>query len=56
VVSTLVGARPDAPGDAVAFQPLPGGMWDGLTVRGFRVGADALDVRLDEGDVRVLDS
>jgi glycogen debranching enzyme len=56
VVSTLVGARPDVPGDAVAFAPLPGGVWDGLTVRGFRVGADALDVRLDEGDVRVLTS
>ena len=56
VVSTLVGARPDAPGDAMAFQPLPGGVWDGLTVRGFRVGADALDVRLDEGAVRVLNS
>jgi len=37
VVSTLVGMRPDAPGGAVAFSPLPGGGWDGLTVRGFRV-------------------
>ncbi|ACU75580.1 Amylo-alpha-16-glucosidase [Catenulispora acidiphila DSM 44928] len=56
VVSTLVGVRPDAPANAMAFQPLPGGDWDGLTVRGLRVGADAVDVRLDAGDVRVLDS
>ena len=56
VLSTLIGARPDVPGDAVAFRPLPGGVWDGLTVRGLRIGADAVDVRLDEGDVRVLSS
>ena len=56
VVSTLVGMRPDVPGDAVAFQPLPGGEWDGLTVRGLRIGTDAVDVRLDAGDVRVLGS
>lgn len=56
VVATLVGVRPDVPGGAIAFQPLPGGGWNGLTVRGFRVGTDALDVRLGEGDVRVLNS
>ncbi|MEY9932813.1 glycogen debranching enzyme [Catenulispora sp. GP43] len=56
VVSTLVGIQPDVPADAIAFRPLPGGVWDGLTVHGFRVGAEAVDVRLDEGDVRVLGS
>ena len=56
VVSALVGMRPDAPADIVAFEPLPGGAWDGLTVRGFRVGADALDMRVDAGDVRILDA
>ncbi|WP_194927040.1 glycogen debranching N-terminal domain-containing protein [Catenulispora pinisilvae] len=56
VVATLVGVRPDVPGDVVAFQPLPGGGWDGLTVRGIRVGTDDLDLRLDGGDVRVLSS
>ncbi|MEY9889129.1 glycogen debranching enzyme [Catenulispora sp. MAP5-51] len=56
VVSTLVGIRPDVPGDAVAFQPLPGGVWDGLTAHGFRVGAQAVDVRVESGDVRVLGS
>ena len=48
--------RPDVPGDAVAFQPLPGGVWDGLTAHGFRVGAQAVDVRVESGDVRVLGS
>ncbi|MEY9859636.1 glycogen debranching enzyme [Catenulispora sp. GAS73] len=56
VVSALVGMRPDAPADLVAFEPLPGGAWDGLTVRGFRVGADVLDMRVDAGDVRILDA
>jgi glycogen debranching enzyme len=57
VVATLVGVRPDVPGDAVAFEPLASGdAWDGLTVRGIRVGAEVVDVRLDGGDVRVLSS
>jgi glycogen debranching enzyme len=56
VVSALVGMRPDAPADVVVFDPLPGDGWNGLTVHGFRVGADALDMRLDAGDVRILDS
>lgn len=56
VVSALVGARPDVPGDAMAFQPLAGGGRDGMTVRGIRVGADAVDVRLGDGDVRILGS
>jgi glycogen debranching enzyme len=56
VLSILLGLRPNAPGEALSFRPLPAGDWNGLTVHGIRLGPKRVDVRLDGDDVRVLSS